>query len=415
MIKAPTVPASPLRGRYLIRNPALNAWLRLLDTAVTPFARPELRRPTERPRRLLIAIGGHLGDAVIATSVLPALARWSPETELGMLLPSSARVVVDGHPRLRWIHAVDHWKTSRSTQRLIAKWSRYRSTRRCALREIAAVGYDVAIDLYAYYPNMARLLRSAGIPVRIGYRSGGCGPLYTRAIDWNFTHEHTAIQHLRLLGALDPDFVERIAASDLRYDLPPLDAADRVDTDTVLDSAGLDRGGFVVLHPGTGAAHKAWPMAHWRELAARLRADEHRVVVTGTGIAEAKIAKRILQDIPDGVNWCGQLSWREFRGVMYAARAVVGVDSVAVHVAAGDGTPCVAIMPGVNDIDQWRPLGERCAVVTNLTPCAPCFRNTGCAMMECIREVSVDAVLETLGTLVELRDARAAVPLAGRV
>jgi ADP-heptose:LPS heptosyltransferase len=407
---------SPLSGRYLVRNPAWNAALRLTDAILARVAQVERGRSAAAPSKILIAVGGHLGDAVIATSVLPILARTYPNAAIGMLLPSWSRAVVDGHPRLRWIHHADHWKMSRAGTGRAGKWRSYKSSAARAVDEIAAVGYDAAIDLYAYYPNASWLLWRAGIPVRIGYTSGGCGPLYTHSVEWRADLGHTAAQHAELLrvatavipnevrNLLSPDVDERSLVAlapyashqgrprddleSLGYDLPPISDEARTRAREL-----APHGSYTVIHPGTGDPKKAWPIASWRSLVNRLSAAGEHIVITGAGDDEERLAASLSGGQDKVQNLAGRLDWPSFRAVLADARIAIGPDSVAMHVAAAEGTPAIAIMAAMSDPEYWRPLGSRIAVLTRGVPCAPCFKKNGCQAMTCVRDVSVDDVL----------------------
>jgi ADP-heptose:LPS heptosyltransferase len=374
---------SPLSGRYLVHNRGWNAALRLADAVLSRVAQARPPASPAAPSKILIAVGGHLGDAVIATSVLPVLARAYPNAQVGMLLPSWSRVVVEGHPALRWIHHADHWKMSRAGGGSAAKWRQYRASAAKAVQEIRAVGYDVAIDLYAYYPNSARLLWQAGIPTRVGYTSGGCGPLYTSAVDWTTDLGHTATQHAALVAEL----TAAGRGIEPAYDLPPITDHNR---ENAKQATGPDA--YIVVHPGTGDKRKAWPIEQWRELVKRLTAAGERVVITGAGAGEGALA----ESIESATNLVDRIDWPTFRGVLAGAKVAIGADSVAMHVAAAEHTPSIAIMAAMSDPEQWRPLGAEVSVLTRSVPCAPCFQKAGCEAMTCVRDVTVDDVLRAV-------------------
>jgi len=69
----PAEESSPLRGRYLASNPFLRALMALSDLLLAPL-RTQPSIPAQPPRRVLLSIGGHLGDAVIATAAIRRLA-----------------------------------------------------------------------------------------------------------------------------------------------------------------------------------------------------------------------------------------------------------------------------------------------------------------------------------------------------
>jgi ADP-heptose:LPS heptosyltransferase len=386
--------ASPLRGRYLVHNPGWNAFLRVSDAVLgTLFRAAPGPALTTRPRRLLLAVGGHLGDAIIASAVIPLLREELADIELGIVLGSWAAPALRGHPHLRWSHTIDHWHTNRSAEARPAKWRRYRRSRRRALEEIRAVGYDAAVDLYSFYPNVAGLLWRAGIPVRAGFTSGGYGPLYTHRLDWAHVGRHTAEQHVALLRTLFPRLGER---AELRYDLPPVPAEARARVAALLSTEGIAAGEYVVLHMGTGASLREWPRESWRQLARALVGEGYRLVFTGVGAAEREAVRAVTDGLTEYTDLCDRLDWEGFREVLASAQLLVCGETAAMHVAAGMGIPCVVTMTGTAGPAQWRPLGSSSSVLVNPVPCVPCFQKLGCATMACVRGIGVNTVLEAV-------------------
>src|SRR5215217_7956100 len=155
----------PLRGGYLARNPLLIAGLSLSDALLRLRPRRSPSAGRMPPRRVLLAVGGQLGDAVIASSMLPRVRAAWPEAEIGILAGSWAAPILRDHPLVARWHPVDHWKLNRTAQSWPERLRRHRASHRKALADIRAAEYDLAIDLYAFYPNMAPLLWRAGIPV----------------------------------------------------------------------------------------------------------------------------------------------------------------------------------------------------------------------------------------------------------
>src|SRR5688572_2558579 len=382
--------ASPLRGRYLVRNPVWNAWLRANDAALHFLtSRAEPGTPARSPGRLLVAVGGHLGDAVIATSVFAPLRSALPHVEIGVLTGSWNRAVFEGHPDVRWVHLVDHWKLDRSNSSLLSRWWKTRRTSAEALTAVRKIGYDAAIDLYAYYPNSAWLLWQADIPIRIGYTSGGLGPLYSHPVEWRVAG-HVSDEHRVLVRQLLP---ERIDMDGNRYALPAPNAQARAAAHEKLRAAGIAPRGYVVFHPGAGSTRKEWPVAGWNVVASQLATLGISVVITGAGPAQCTLADRIAGGGASTVNMCDRLSWDELRSVLADARAVVSVDTVAMHLAAAAGVRCVALMTGMDDPARWAPVGDNVHVLTESVPCSPCYRSNGSAAMSCVRDITPETVL----------------------
>ena len=382
-------PGNPLTGRYLVKNSGWTIYLRCCDAVLSATIPKRAATASRAPRRVLLAVGGHIGDAVISTATLALLKREHPELDIGVVAASWAAPVFDGHPDVARLHVLDHWKFDRSRRPLATKVARHRRTLSTALREIRSARYDAAIDLYAYYPNMAWLLWRAGIPVRAGYRSGGYGPLYTHAVEWTPTKDHTAMQQARLAALVFPS-IDPAHAN--RYALPPVPLDVAQGTDEMLLDLGLSEGAFAVLHMGVGSKLREWPRAKWREAARALRASGVPVVLTGAGPDEIRDAGELAAEC-GCTNLAGRLSWHSFVHVIAKSRVVVAPETVAGHVAAAVGTPCVSLYTGMGNVEHWRPLSSDCSLLMHDVPCAPCYRRRGCGTMDCIRGIDTQVVI----------------------
>jgi GT2 family glycosyltransferase/ADP-heptose:LPS heptosyltransferase len=382
---------TPLRGRYLVKHRLWNAWLRANDYALELFSEPRIDPlpPPKTPKRVLLAVGGQLGDAVIATSVLAPLRSMIPGVEIGVLCGSWSRPIFSAHPAIRHVHTMDHWKLDRSSRSLPARWLVARRTRTKAIAEIRAANYDAAIDLSAYFPNSARLLRRAGVPVRVGFTSGGDGSLYTHPVSWT-PGRHVTGDHLALLTTLLPQIPTNGVPA---YEMPEPPADAVAGAQRLLAAEGITPDDYVVVHVGASIARKEWPLAKWRAVVRQIVAAGNRVVLTGAGARQAALTRDLSAGTSGVVDFCDRLKWEELRCVLKRARLVVSVDTVAMHLAAAEGTPCVALMTAMDDPQRWRPLGEQVTLLTAPVPCAPCYRSRGCAAMSCIRDLTPELVL----------------------
>ncbi|UUX96769.1 glycosyltransferase family 9 protein [Aquabacterium sp. J223] len=375
-------PLPPQRGRYFARNRLANVLLYAVDATLALFVGiwRRLWPPTAGTpvRRVLVANGAHLGDVVLATAVLPLLKDALPGVQIGMLVGSWGSPVVEKHPLLDWVHRVDHWRISRAPHTRRVKLACWWRTRRQALREIRAVRYDVAIDLYFYLPNSIALLWQAGIPRRIGYTSAGLGPLLTQALDVQMQGSRRSMleHHLTLLR-----------------EIPGIGAADRLPARPVLPRHLIDvaslvgEGPFVVLHAGSGSPRKDWPESSWLTLGRQFQAQGRRLVLTGAGPREREKVARLHAGLPQALDLCDRLPWAAFVEVLAKAELVVCSDSVAAHIAAAVDAPVVVTGHGMTNRFLWQPPSTRARVLVNQVPCAPCYRNQGCATMDCLRGI----------------------------
>jgi ADP-heptose:LPS heptosyltransferase len=143
----------------------------------------------------------------------------------------------------------------------------------------------------------------------------------------------------------------------------------RLPVDDELLTAGLRRrsaapaGAPAVLHPGSGALRKCWPLPCWWELA-------HRLVGAGlivTAVAgPAEVERGMVPGRLDGVEDLRAPSLESLATLLEGAAVFVGNDAGPTHLAAALGVPTVAIF-GPTDPRVWAPRGDHVRVVGSRT------------------------------------------------
>lgn len=372
---------------YTARNRLLRWPLMLIDRALRALRGTP--QPPTRPlqaSRILVCMQAHFGDLILASSVIPALRRAYPDAAIGFLVHPLAAGVLRDHPEVAAVHCVEHWHLARSTGGLPLRLLRHWRSSRQALAEIRRARYDLAIDLYHYFPNSIPLLGRSGIAQRIGWTSGGFGPLLTHAPRPIALATPVLERHRRLLAALDP----RAGTSPLRPDLHLADDA-RQRWRALAQASDVTRP-FIALHVGAHDAHRRWPDGNWGALAARLVSEKRRVVLLGHGEADETTCRMIEIACPEAINLCNRLDWPQFIAAVEACSVLVAHDSAAIHVAAGFDKPRVCLTAGINQLSIWLQPLPHSAVLMEPVACAPCGRPRGCASMECIRGVTVQRV-----------------------
>jgi ADP-heptose:LPS heptosyltransferase len=352
-------------------------------------------RPASVPKRILLLNGAHIGDIVIASSLLPALHSAFPEAEIGIVCGSWAREVLRQHPQVSFTHEIDHWRLNRSAISLAGKLLRYWTTRRSALGEMRALKYDLAIALHISRPDFLEIAWRAGIPMRAAFTRSLWAPLATVQAsypedDAAFVTQSACLETLlRALGIGEEHIRLR------RSTLPPSSPQAIAEVSDLLGGAAPDQVRYCVVHMGSGVPAKELPISFWRELSGGL-AQRWRVVFTGVGEREGAKIREVMEGIPGCVNACGRLSWNGFVAAVRHAEALYGVDSAAAHVAAAVGTPCFAVYSGIGGVGRWRPESDRSVVWSQPVPCSPCHRKDGCQEMSCMKGITPQNLLEIL-------------------
>lgn len=374
-----------MRGRYLIRNRPKAAAIGMMDALLAVLPRASAAVPAD-PERILVANWAHLGDVTTSLGALRALrARW-PQARIGMIVGSWGRAAVEGTGLVDDIHVIDHWMANRSAGTSRDKRGRYAETRSVALRAIRAARYEIGIDLYPFFPPAHPLFRTAGIPVRVGYTSGGFGPLLSHPVPWRDEERPMADQYRDLLDRLTPD---------RPFDASLFQPHRERETLAPLPEHVREARPYLVIHPGAGSPTRHWGVERWRSVMARLRreAPMYRIVLTGAGADDQALTGALAGDAPGTIDLAGRATWEEFTSVLADAALVICPDTATGHVAALFDVPTVVIFTGTNSPAKWAPYGQQVSVLVRPVRCAPCNR-AGCEAMACFLGVEPDEVVD---------------------
>lgn len=324
---------------YLV-NDFWGRWLLRAVDAVLKWApkRSEKRSPI---RRILICNLAHLGDVVLSTAILPGIRAEYPEAHIGFLAGSWAKGLLQDHPCIDQLHYVDHWKLSRAPVSKFQKLKSYFSQKKQVIRELQAAQYDIAIDLYPFFPNALSILYAAKIPQRAGFESGGFGPTLTSSLA--FEKKEQGMAHY---------FVDLAMHSGLMQKLP-------LRLEPLLVSGQREvEGAYTVFHLGAGDVRKEWDLLSWKKLLERLTQSGRQVVFTGEGAREIAQVKEVAQGNPKAIDLSGRLSLKQLAAVIRDAQLVVTVDSLPAHMASAFQTKTVVLFTGLGCSCLWKPLGE---------------------------------------------------------
>lgn len=394
MLPAHKIRASPNHGRYLFHNRVLRLAVGGVDLALELVRSPSPSLLTANPGKILVCNQAHIGDVIWASSALPVLRAAFPQARIGFLVHPASTVVLTGNPYVEWVHNFEHWKLNRRRTSFLQKLKSHLRSRSRAIREVKAVGYDLAIDLYPYFPNSIPLLFTARVPLRLGWTSGGFGGLLTHALDWEEAHEHMVDCHKKLLAT--------ILACRKHTELarPELYCSKAISEkwEKVMAEHSIPRV-YVTFHIGVGAVHRRWPEENWRKLAKLCLDSGWSIVLLGHGEDEEKACTRIAHLSGAIFDLSGKLTWPLMAEAIGRSRLLVGLESASSHIAAARDVRAVCIYSGISHPSIWRPFHPAARVLVHPTPCSPCNLPTGCEGMECVRLTSPQAVFSQVQSL----------------
>ncbi len=335
-------------------------------------ALPARRRPP--PKRLLVLRFGAVGDVVLTTPALQALAQVWPDTEIVYGTRRPFVSLIERDPLVHQVMAVEPGE---------GVWS--------YSRRLQAIGPDEILDLHGELRSQAlrwilrlptvvvqRRAWQDELPVRLGWRPWRASIRYADRF-------HDAAE--RLVGM-------PLLRGELRH---VVDARTQEEADAVLSAAGLQPGTpMVMLAPGANWATKRWPVQEFGRLGQRIDASGLRVVVLGSP-DEAPLAAAIAEFVPNLVDLCAASPLWLLGGLLRRARALVANDSGPMHLGRALGVPTVAIF-GSTDPGQFE-MGAHAAMFAGV-PCSPChfYGRSACPRthLDCLNHIRAEAVWSEL-------------------
>lgn len=329
-------------------------------------------RSPERANILVVRLGA-MGDVVHALPAVATLKHNFPDARITWAIEPRWAVLLRENPHVDRVLALDlpRWRSQWWSRRA---WSELMSAR----RDLQAARFDLAIDFQGLLKS-ALVARAARPGEIVGFdssllRERAASVFYSRAVPSHACH--IVEQNLDLAAA--------VGAAERRLEFPLPECP---------PEGPLPAGDFVLANPFAGWKAKQWPASHYAELA-RLLAQRHGwPLVINCAPSERPEAEAILRAGPAGSCALNVSGIEGLVGVTRRARAVVGVDSGPLHVAAALAKPGVALF-GPTDPARNGPYGSTFAVLRSPTATTTYRRsNTDAASMEAIQP---EQVLETL-------------------
>lgn len=336
--------------------------------------------------KILLVKFGHLGDTLLLTPTIDMLAKEFPGARLDVMVRGCCETLLQGHPAItNLIPVASPNKSARTPGRALKEFFR-------AFATVFARRYDFAFAL-TESDRAAFWAQLSGAKVRgvndaydaLGWKRR----LFNRISHFAWAREHQVLRDFNTVaeivkpGAVPGplSFFPQADETELRRKLPFLQSTRPL----------------AVIHPTSRWAFKEWLPERWAAVADALAAKHGLEVVlsTGPGAREKEQLEAIRAACAKPHHATeGKLSLHELALLQKHARLFLGVDTVAMHLAAAMQTPTVALF-GPSSEWSWRPWQCRHEVVLGACPCkiARQFTCDKARPYPCMEKISVDAVL----------------------
>ncbi|MDE2237545.1 MAG: lipopolysaccharide heptosyltransferase II, partial [Elusimicrobia bacterium] len=344
-------------------------------------------------RNVLLIQTAFLGDTALTLPLSRELKSALPGSRLTVLTLPQLAPLFSGSS---WIDAVLVDDKRGIHGRLLGFWE--------LAQRLARERFDLAVIPHRSLRS-ALLAYLAGIPRRVGFSSSAGRWLLTDRVPFTWLM-HDLERNLSLLKPLAPRWRPRPDES--RYLVAS--TAQRAAVERRLEAAGIKAGARLVgVHPGAAWGTKRWLPERFCELCRRLRAAQAQVLLIG-GADDRALCARIAKD-SGALDWSGRTTIEDLKALMPRLRLFITNDSGPMHLAAGSGTPTLALFGPTTRELGFFPYGPGHRVLEADLSCRPCglHGSNRCphGHFLCMRLLSTELVWQAAREMLEKKTAAA--------
>jgi len=320
-----------------------------------------------------------LGDVIQATCMLPVIKKHNPSAKISWLVFEHNKDIVVDHPLIDEVFVLKRRGNSIRTLWQLIKKLRSRK-------------FDAVIDAQG-------LLRSGliawftGCKRRIGFNNAcEMAPwFYTEKYDIPTRAMHAVNGYLKLCEALGIPKLPEVT-----FPLP----IKQHHQEKISALLNAQQKPLITICPTARWQTKCWPKASFAALADALKNKYQGTIIFVGAPNEQDVIKNVINLMQkEALDFTGKLNLIEIAALLQKSDLFVGNDSGLMHMAAATKTPSVAIF-GPTDPRRTGPYNSKAQVVKEDFSCEPCFKRECKYDMKCMRELSVEKVLQACMELV---------------
>ncbi len=368
------------------------------------------------PKKILIRSTNWIGDAVMTTPAVHSIRENFPDAEITMLAVPWVADIFRLSPDVDKLFIYDKKHLYQGKVKGVFKLA----------EDLKEFEFDAAILLQNAF-EAALITRLAGIPVRAGYKRDGRGILLSHGVSISdeIKTKHQVHYYQNLLAKLGlttgtdtlqlhiPMELDQWAhglVDCLRYQSPvsllEQQQGAMIPGLPALKALGQEGVAIPVIGFNPGAAFgpaKQWPVDKFGELASLVAENYGEsgcvILVFGTDTdtaAAQKIRTNCMRTPYHVLDMTGKTSLKQAMALINCCDVFVTNDSGLMHVAAGLGTPSIAIF-GSTDHVATGPYSQNSIILRREMACSPCMQ-THCPQghLRCLESISANDVFEEL-------------------
>lgn len=338
-----------------------------------------------------------IGDVIHTLPALNALHHRLPESNVTWVIEEKASGVIKDHPYLKKI-IVSKRKSWLKNVRKPSLWYPTLKEIISFIRELRSQEYDVVVDFQGLLKSAMLVFLSRG-KRKIGYsktREMSSFFLKERISPYPL-HRHAVERNIELVKYLGAQF-DKIAFPIF------ISEEDKKKVELLLSAHRLSTSGpLIVIHSQAGWETKKWEPLKIAKLSDKLIENYDAQIIFAGGKDDCSSIKNILSLMNHtAVNASGKTSLKELAYLLSLSNLMITVDSGPMHIASAVGTPIVVIF---GPTASWKtgPYCNNAVIIRSQLSCSPCFKRECNNNKACMKEISVEEVLEAVGKQLKIK------------
>jgi len=341
--------------------------------------------------KFLLVKLNHIGDTLIMTPTIHAIREAYPDARIDVVVRKGCEGVLEGNPDIDNVFTIARPEKERRNP-LEGLRENIRLFASTAFRR-----YDYAFDLSN--SDRAKLIIALSFAKHRGInrwhaKLGWKKYLFTDFSDYAWGKSHRVLQ----------DFVTVKDILGFEQEAGPLwISTEGIDLPSLQQRFRLGAKPYIVIHATSRWSFKEWEPARWREVIRALVASGYDILLScGPDPREIATAATLAEGFPEVRLTRGGTTLRELAALIGGAEAFLGVDTVAMHIAAAVGTPVVALF-GPSSEWSWAPWKVPQRLILGDCPCK-ITRKFVCdksRLLPCMESIRPPEVIEAVKELIE--------------
>jgi len=310
-------------------------------------------------KKILIVSTSWLGDAVITIPTIYGIKNLFPDAHLAILAKDTIS---------------DIFKTVEAVDEIIPFHKEKGCKKAFSILKTSSMLKTKKFDRVFIFPKSigsALTCFLAGIPERIGFRSGGRKFLLTKTVerDQKILSKHQVHYYKKLLG-----ISEKTSFPKLPHVHVP-ESHIKWAYEFLLSKRDSSKDFLVGINPGsTYGEAKQWLPERYEELVKRLYKNNRCDIIIFGDLNTSLLAEEINKGLKNkAIDVTGKTDILQLAALLKKCDVLVTNDTGPMHVACAVQTPVVAIYGSTNPVTT-SPLGPDAVMIKKNTPCSPCMK-----------------------------------------